>query len=121
MVTKKVIDTLYKQFNKPPKSPDELNLGLLFDYAFENHGIFIDENHLYIGSVDPKSPFAMLPLSQINEIVEFDKVIAIVLPAAIVFLNKDDSEVHIHIRMEDEKPSVWSRLKSKLSHKKESV
>lgn len=114
MVTQEVIKTLYRQFNRPPKSVDELNLALLFDYAVENHGIFIDEEALYIGSVDPKSPFATLPLSRVNEIVEFESVIAIVLPAAIVFLNKDNSEVYIHVRLDDdeEDTTLWGRLKS---------
>ena len=113
MVTKKVIDTIYRQFNHPPQSVDELNIGLLFDYAIENHGIVIDENDLYIGSVDPKSPFAVLPLDRIHEIVEFDDVIAIVLHSSIIFLNKHNSDVNVHIRISP--PSPWSRLKSRLS------
>lgn len=112
MVTKKVIQTLYRQFRKPPKSPDELNLSLIFDYALENHGIFIDEDNLYIGSVEPTSPFATIELKRIHEIVEFEKVIAIVLPAAIVFLNKEDSEVNIHLRLEDDNPTLWERIRS---------
>ena len=114
MVTKKVIQTLYRQFNKPPKSPDELNLGLIFDYALENHGIFIDEDNLYIGSVEPSSPFSTIALKRIHEIVEFETVLAIVLPAAIVFLNKEDSGVNIHLRLEDDNPTVWQRLRSAL-------
>ncbi|MCI8998907.1 MAG: hypothetical protein HFJ95_07930 [Muribaculaceae bacterium] len=116
MVTKKVIDTIYRQFNHPPQSVDELNIGLLFDYAIENHGIVIDENDLYIGSVDPKSPFAVLPLDRIHEIVEFDDVIAIVLHSSIIFLNKHNSDVNVHIRMTP--PSLWSRLKSRLSERR---
>lgn len=112
MVTKKVIQTLYRQFKKPPKSPDELNLGLIFDYALENHGIFIDEENIYVGSIEPSSPFATIKLKRIHEIVEFEKVIAIILPAAIVFLNKENSDVHIHLRLEDDNPTVWERLKN---------
>lgn len=109
MVTKQVIDTLYKQYSHPPKSPDELNLALLFDYAFENHGIIIDDNDLYITSIDPSSPFACIPLDRICEIVEFSEVIAIVLPSAIIFLNKKNSDVNIHLKME--RPSLWDRIK----------
>lgn len=111
MVTKQVIQTLYKQFSKPPKSADELNIALLFDYAFDNHGIFIDEDTLYIGSVNPKSPFANLPLRHIHEIVEFESCLAIVLPNAIVFLSKDNSDVNIHLRISDSNPTLWQRLK----------
>lgn len=111
MVTKKVIQTLYKQFSRPPKSADELNTSLLFDYALENHGIFIDEESLYIGSVDPSSPFATIPLSRINQIVEFETCLAIVLPASIIFLDKEDSDVNIHLRLDDDRPSLWQRIK----------
>lgn len=111
MVTKKVIQTLYKQFNKPPQSVDELNIALLFDYALENHGIVIDEDNLYIGSIDPSSPFATLRLDRIHEIVEFANWIAIVLPSSIVFLNKENHEVHIHLKLDDDEPSLWDRVK----------
>lgn len=115
MVTRKIIEQIYKQYKRPPASPDELNLGLLFAYALENHGIVIDENDLYIGSVDPKSPFATLPLRNIHEIVEFENRIGIVLRNSIIFLNKHNSEVNIHLRMDE--PSVWSRLKKSFGSK----
>lgn len=112
MVTKQVIQTLYKQFSKPPQSTDELNIGLLFEHAIDNHGIFIDEEALYIGSVDPKSPFANIELNRIHEIVEFESCIAIVLPRAIIFLKKENSEVYIHLRLDDDQPSLWERAKA---------
>ncbi len=117
MVTKKVIQTLYKQFNKPPRSTDELNISLLFDFALENHGIFIDEDNLYIGSVDPSSPFATVPLDRIHEIVEFESCLAIILPRAIIFLNKNNSEVYIHLRLDEERPSIWDRIKDTFTDK----
>lgn len=111
MVTKKVIETLYKQFNRPPKEADELNISLLFDYAFENHGIVIDENDLYIGSINPASPFARIPLRNIHAIVEFENLIAIVLPTAIIFLNKENSDVSIHLNLTDDSDnSLWGKL-----------
>ena len=112
MVTKQVINTLYKQFNRLPKSPDELNLGLIFDYTMDNHGIFIDEENLYIVSIEPSSPFSTIELKRIHEIVEFEMVIAIVLPASIIFLNKENSDVNIHLRLDDERPTVWQRIKT---------
>lgn len=109
MVTKNVIQTLYKQHSRPPREADELNIALLFDYAFENHGIVIDECNLYIGSVDPSSPFARIPLRNIHAIVEFEDWIAIVLPTAIVFLNKETSEVNIHLNLDSDE-SLWGKL-----------
>ncbi|MDE6078759.1 MAG: hypothetical protein K2G35_01705 [Duncaniella sp.] len=119
MVNKKVIAQLYKQFPKPPKSADELNIGLLFDYCFENHGIVIDENELFIGSVEPGSPFSCLPLRLIHEIVEFDKVVAIVLHSSIIFLNKEDSGVNIHLNLADPKTGLWQRLMATIRGEKE--
>ena len=104
MVTKQVIDKIYKLYKRPPASPDELNLGLLFTHALENHGIVIDENDLYIGSVDPRSPFAAIPLRHIHEILEFETCLAIVLRNSMIFLNKHNSDVNVHLRMDE--PSV---------------
>ncbi|MBD5313598.1 MAG: hypothetical protein K2G41_06915 [Duncaniella sp.] len=116
MVTRQIIDKMYKQYKRPPASPDELNFGLLFAYAIENHGIVIDENDLYIGSIDPRSPFATIPLRHIHEIVEFENYLAIILRNSIIFLHKTTSDVNVHLRMDE--PSVWSRLKDSLSSKR---
>lgn len=116
MVTRQIIDKMYKQYKRPPASPDELNFGLLFAHAIENHGIVIDENDLYIGSVDPRSPFATIPLRHIHEIIEFENHLAIILRNSIIFLNKTTSEVNVHLRMDE--PSVWSRLKDSFASKR---
>lgn len=98
MITKKVIDSLYKKYRNRPDSPDELNIGLLFDYVFENHGLMIDENELVINSISPSSPFHTIPLRHIHEIVEFGDDIAIVLHSSIIFMKKEDNRVHIHVK-----------------------
>lgn len=103
MITQQVIDTLYKQYKKAPKSQDCLNMPLLFDAAGENHNISVDFDddmnaELIIGSIDPKSPFHRMPMSHIHAIVPFEDWVAIVLHSSIIFLNKKDSRVSIHIR-----------------------
>ena len=64
MITKKVINTLYKKYSQLPKSPDCLDFVLLFDCVAENHSINIDiENDvMQIGSIDAASPFHRVPL-----------------------------------------------------------
>ena len=113
MVTIAVIDSIYRQYDKAPRRPEDLNLALLFDYAFDNHGIIIDDNDLYITSIDPSSPFACIPLDRIHQILEFSEVIAIVLPSAIIFLNKKNSDVNIHHKME--RRSLWDKISSVFS------
>lgn len=117
MVTKAVIDSIYRQYDKAPRNPEDLNLALLFDYAFENHGIIIDDNDLYITSIDPASPFACIPLNRIHQILEFSEVIAIVLPSAIIFLNKHTPDVNIHLK--EERRTFWDRLSSIFSRDEE--
>lgn len=112
MITKEVIDSIYKQYKSRPSTPDSLNLGLLFEYAIDHHAIFIDDGKLVIDSVSPDSPFHSIPLHHIHEIVEFENSIAIVLHSSIIFLNKHDDTVHVHLRMQ--KPSLLERARNKI-------
>lgn len=109
MITKQVIKNLYKKYNHVPQSTDCLDIATLFEWAAENHGLVIDEDYLFIGSVDPSSPFAQLPMSKIHAIVEFDNVIAIVLQSSIVFLEKYGDGVSVHVRLEG--PSIWDKAR----------
>lgn len=102
MLTKKVIDSLYKKYNSRPDSVFDLDLSLLFDYLIENHGIELNEESLIINSVSPDSPFHIIPLRHIHAIVEFADDIAVILPTSIIFLRKHDASVNIHIK-EDRK------------------
>lgn len=109
MVTKKIIDALYKQYRKPPKSIDDLPVSILFEHTADNHGLVIDEENLYIGSIDPRSPFSTIALRHINEIVEFHDQIAIVLHSSIIFLSKASDEIYINIKDEQQEPEDLCR------------
>ena len=111
MITRQIVDTLYKKYRKAPKSVDMLNLAILFDYAANHHNIFIDPEteELTIGSIAPTSPFHRLPVKRINAIVPFEEWVAIVLPAAIIFLNRQNSKVAVDIK--DVKPTLLDRLR----------
>lgn len=101
MISNKVIEQLYKQYNRRPKSIDELNIPLLFEAVHPMHGIEFDEGELIINSVPLDSPFHRIPLMLIHEIVEFEEVIAIVLHSSIIFLSRTSesaSPVQIHIK-----------------------
>ena len=109
MITKKVIETIYKKYNRRPESIDDLNIALLFEGVSPEHGIEINGNDLIINSIDPMSPFHMLPLSGVHAIIEFDKHVAIVMHSSIFFLSKENNSVSIHVRQEP--PSLSRRLK----------
>lgn len=112
MITRKVIQTLYKQYRKLPESPDFLDIPLLFDAANENHHITIDMDgpvdSLVIGSIEPESPFHRIALDKIHAIVPFEEWVAIVLHSSIIFLNKKSAKVSVNVRLEQ--PSVFDKL-----------
>jgi hypothetical protein len=110
MITKQVIQTLYKKYRKQPKSPDCLDMQLLFDNA-EAHHVKVDfENyHLVIGSIDKASPFHSFPLTHVHAIVPFEEWIAIVLHSSIIFLNRKTPKVTVHVRTNS--MTLWQRIR----------
>lgn len=111
MITNDVINAIYKQYDKRPKSVDCLNLALLFDKAGIVHDILIDPEtqEMSIGSIDPTSPFHTLPLKNIHAIAPFEEWTAIVLHSSILFLNNKKPLPSIHIKQPSE--SLWDRIK----------
>ncbi len=111
MITKKVIDTLYKnkKYRSRPESPDELNIALLFDPSIDGHSVMFDGDNLIIGSIASHSPFHKIALDRIHEIVNFADTVAIVLHSSIIFLDKDSNKVHVHVKID--KPSLWDKLR----------
>ena len=113
MITKQVIEELYKKYNKRPPSPFDLNLSLLFEYAVDVHAINLDEEKVVINSISPDSVFHSIDLNHIHEIVEFEESIAIVLHSSIIFLNKYDNKSYVHIKAPSQ--SIWERLRDKFT------
>ena len=114
MITQKVIDALYKQYSKAPKSLDCLDMPLLFDAAGAHHDISVDmddnmNGELVINSIDPASPFHRLP------IVPFEKWVAIVMHSSIIFLNRKDNSVSVHLKPVED--SFMDRLRRKFSYR----
>lgn len=111
MITKEVINTLYKKYSKRPKSIDCLDFALLFDTVGMIHDINIDleSGRMVIGSIDEKSIFRSIPLAHIHAIVPFEEWTAIVLHSTIIFLNRHSNKVSIHLK--PLKPSITDRVR----------
>lgn len=111
MITKQVIDTLYKQYPKRPKSVDDLDMALLFEGAGLAHDISVDieHNEIVIGSIDSRSVFHRVHLPFVHAIVPFVEWVAIVLHSSVIFLNRNNNKVSIHLR--EPKRSVKERIK----------
>lgn len=112
MITKKVIDSIYKSCAKPPENPDDLNIELLFEKIENPLAISVDEGWLILHTVPESSPFHKIALKRIHCIEEFDDEIAIVLHSSIIFLDKKEGKPYIHIK--EERPSAITRLKYKI-------
>lgn len=112
MITKEVIQAIYKQYPKRAKSVDELDFGLLFDTVGVNHEINVDfnTNRLIIGSLDSRSIFRSIPLPHIHAFVPFEEWTAIVLNASIIFLNRKSTEVSVHLKPQE--TSMTDKLKA---------
>ncbi|MCM1021401.1 MAG: hypothetical protein NC343_04055 [Muribaculum sp.] len=99
MVTRKVIDELYKRYSKAPKGVEYLDMGALMQHASPEHDLELtDKGELVINSLDPTSPFHTLELRRIHGIVPFERSVALVLPNSILFLNKKDAGVNVHFK-----------------------
>ncbi len=111
MITKEVIQTLYKKYPHRAKSEDCLDIALLFDSVGTLHDINVDieTGKIIIGSLDEKSIFHSIPLAHIHAIVPFEEWTAIVLHSSIIFLNKLNTKVSIHLKPLT--PSFTDRLK----------
>lgn len=108
MITGKVIREVYKKYSKCPPTLDCIDFGLLNNGVSEVHNVEIKDNRLIIGSIDEKSPFHSLPLNRVHGIVNFEKCVAIVFHSSILFLDKKEDKVQIHLKMK--KTNIWQRL-----------
>lgn len=113
MVTKKVIESLYKMCKNRPESPDDLDIALLFEDVADKHALMLDEGYLTINSLPPDNPFHRIALKRIHGIINFEEDVAIALHSSIIFLSKKDSRVNIHIKQQ--KPSFMDRIRYSLS------
>lgn len=113
MITQKVIETIYRKYNKRPASPYDLSIGLLFSPEMDCHNILIDGDDLTIGSISPDSPFHTIALERIHAILDFERHTAIVLPASIIFLLKGSPSVNIHLKAL--KPSFMDRIRARFA------
>lgn len=98
MISKKAIKEVYKKYGKKPKSIDCLDVGLLFGAVADVHNLEIVDEKIVIGSIEPSSYFHKIALSRVYGIVNFEETVAIVLHSSIIFLNKLEPQVSVHIK-----------------------
>ena len=109
MVDEKVIQEIYKKFRKPHKKREDLRLDYFLPMLEEHHSIENDGFEIVLKDVDEYNPFRRFLIRSLNAVLEFDKLIAFVFKNHILFMGKEDNQLHVHIKPE-ENNSFFSRL-----------
>lgn len=109
MVDEKVIQEIYKKYKKPHKHQAELRLDYFIPILQENHSIESDGVEIVLKDVDEYNPFRRFLIRSLNAVLEFDKLIAFVFKTHILFMGKEDNQLHVHIKPED-KTSLFGRI-----------
>lgn len=109
MINESVINEIYKKFSKPHKKPEDLRLDYFIPILTEHHSIENDGFEIVLKDVEEYSPFRRFLIRSLNAVIEFDKLIAFVFRSHILFLGKEDNQLHVHIKPE-KKPSLFGRL-----------
>ncbi|MCH5216183.1 MAG: hypothetical protein J1F10_04520 [Muribaculaceae bacterium] len=113
MITKEVIKTLYRM-HKTPVGYEEI-LPVLNNFILalkQNHNLKIDDDTLVLEDMDDDNLFKTIFIDRICGIEQLDRCFALVLPNSILFFNKDNSEINLHIKIP--KPSILDRIKGKI-------
>ncbi|MDE6234152.1 MAG: hypothetical protein K2M56_00195 [Muribaculaceae bacterium] len=120
MITDEVIREIYKTHKKPPKDFRELNLSENLYLLNKNHSLTLDSDDLQsaeiiINDLEEFNPFRRFLVRSLHGILEFDRMIAFVFRNHILFLGKEDNQLRVHFKPEDddedeENDSFLSRL-----------
>lgn len=109
MVDEKVIQEIYKKYKKPHKNVADLHLDYFLPMLGEYHDIENDGFEIVLKDVDEYNPFRRFLIRSLNAVLEFDKLIAFVFRTHILFMGKEDNQLHVHIKPED-KPGLFGRI-----------
>ena len=100
MINENVINEIYKKFSKPHKNRADLRLDYFLPILSAHHDIESDDMEIVLKDVEEFSPFRRFLIRSLNAVLEFDKLIAFVFRNHILFLGKEDNQLHVHIKPE---------------------
>lgn len=98
MITKEVIDEIYRKYRRHPKKAEELHLQILSDVFGGMDILRVDDDDVVFLPAKPTEPERKIGIKRINGVIEFDRHVAIVLHASIIFIAKETGDVTIHIK-----------------------
>lgn len=98
MITASTIANLYSSFATAPALFEDRGLTALMDMAFDTDAVDFDGDRLVFNGIEPSSPLHSVEIERIYGAAEIQGHMAVVLPAAIIFINKADHSVRVHIK-----------------------
>ena len=98
MITQEVISEIYKSYNKPCKSEEELNLPYIVELLSPFHKLTLLEDEVIVNGLDELSPFKRFLKRGLFAVLEFDRNVAFVFKTHILFFSKTDDKISVHIR-----------------------
>ena len=108
MVTKKLINEIYKKYSKPPKDPESLEIPRFIDLLSEHHNLVLEDGEIINKGLDAFNPFGRMLVRRLTTVLEFDSVVAFVFEEHILFFDRHSDHMHVHFK--PEKQSFLSRL-----------
>ena len=109
MITQEVISEIYKSYNKPCKNEEELNLPYFVELLSPFHKLSLLDDEVIVEGLDEFSPFKRFLKRGLFAVLEFDRNVAFVFKAHILFFSKLDNNLSVHFRPA-EKRSFLDRL-----------
>lgn len=110
MITSDVIKELYKNYSKPPKHKEDLNLPYFAELLSANHDIEIDDMEVVVNDLDEFNPFRRFLIRSLCAVLEFDRNVAFVFKDHIIFFNKQDNRISVNFKPEKSKGNWLDRL-----------
>lgn len=116
MLTKEIIQDIYKQYSKPTTNKEDLQIPYFLDMLAPYHNLKYDGEEFIFEDMDEFNPFRRILAKNLHAILEFSKHVVFVFPNHILFLGKRSPELHVHFKPEDDVPeekkkkSFFSRL-----------
>lgn len=110
MISKQVIEEIYKKYNKPPKKVDDLRIPYFLDLLSKSHHLRLsqDQEEIVNEDLDNYNPFKRFLIRRMTAILEFERMVAFAFDNHIIFFQKDSTDMRVHFK--PVKKGFFSRL-----------
>lgn len=109
MITEEVINEIYKNYNKPCRNAEELNLPYFAALLEPHHKLHLEDDEVIVESIEEFSPFKRFLKRGLFAVLEFDRNVAFVFQSHIIFFSKKDDTMSVHFRPA-KKQSLFDRI-----------